>query len=102
MDISSTLKTKPQEKHDPATSQIILELPVSFGTLTPSLVEPSAILTTQLIYLQYNLLIHLSNITMHFHTLHPTVSSMIIIYITAYYSHSPLPQTHLRWNPANQ
>ena len=36
---------------------------------------------------------------MHFHIFHPTVSSLNIIYITAYYSHSPLPQTHLRRNP---
>ena len=36
-------------------TDIILELPSSFGTLTPSSVEPAAILTTQLTYLQYNL-----------------------------------------------
>ena len=75
MDISSTLKTKPQEKHDPAMSQILFyNLLLSFGTLTPSSAEQAAILTTQLIYPQSNLLIHLSNITMCFHTLHPTVS----------------------------
>ena len=72
---------------------------MSFGTSTPSLAEPATILTTQLICLQYNLLIHLSNITMHFHTLHPTVSSMIIIYITAYYSHSPLQLNSSQMEP---
>ena len=56
MDISSTLKTKPQGK-----------------TWSCNVTgHYSRILTTQLICLQYNLPIHLSNITMHFHTLHPT------------------------------
>ena len=52
---------------------------------------PATILTIPLIYPQYNLLIHLSNIAMHFHNSHPTVSSLNMIYIPAYYSHSPLP-----------
>ena len=69
--------------------------------LTPSSAELAAILTIPLIYPQYNLLTHLSNIAMHFHNSHPTVSSLNIIYIPAYYSHSPLPQTHLRWNLEN-
>ena len=58
---------------------------------TPSSAKPAAILTIPLIYPQYNSLIHLSNIAMHFHNSHPTVSSLNIIYIPAYYSHSPLP-----------
>ena len=44
--------------------------------LTPSSDEPAAILTVPLIYPQYNLLIHLSNIAMHFHNSHLTVSSL--------------------------
>ena len=64
MDISSTLKIKPQEKHDPAMCQILfLNLLLSFGTSTPSLAKQAAILITQLIYPQYKSLIHLSNIT---------------------------------------
>ena len=50
--------------------------------MTPSLAELAAILTTQPIYPQYSLLMHLNNITITFHTLHISVSSMIIIYIT--------------------
>ena len=52
-------------------SDIILEPPVIFGASTPSLAKQAAILTTQLIYPQYKSLIHLSNITMHFHISHP-------------------------------
>ena len=33
MDTSSTLKTKLQEKHDPATSHIILDPPVEFWNI---------------------------------------------------------------------
>ena len=69
--------------------------------LTPSLAEPAAILTIPLIYPQYNSLIHLSNIAMHFHNSYLTVTSLSIIYIPAYSSHSPLPQTHLRQNLEN-
>ena len=36
--------------------------------MTPSSAEPATILTTQLIYPQYNSLIHLNNTAMHFHT----------------------------------
>ena len=73
MDILSSLKTKPQEKHDPAMCQILLLLNLlsSFGMSTPSLAEQAAILITQLIYPQYKSLIHLSNIAMHFHNSHP-------------------------------
>ena len=70
--------------------------------LTPSLAEPVTILTTQPIYTQYSLLMHLNNITITFHTLHISVSPMIIIYITAWYSHSSQVQTHLRWKQENQ
>ena len=38
---------------------------------TPSLARPAAILTIPLIYPQYNSLIRLSNIAMHFHISHP-------------------------------
>ena len=72
MDISSTLKIKPQEKHDHAMCQIsFLNLLSSFGTSTPSLAKQATILITHLIYPQYKSLIHLSNITMHFHNTHP-------------------------------
>ena len=66
---------------------------------TPSSAEPAAILTIPLIYLQYNSLIHLSNIAMHFHNSHLTVSSLNIIYIPAYYSHSPLPMNSSQMEP---
>ena len=56
MDTSSTLKTSLQEKHDPATSQILYwNLPLSSGILTPSLAGPATILTTLLTYQPYNL-----------------------------------------------
>ena len=71
MDISSTLKTKPQEKHDPAMCQILFSsLLSSLGMSTPSLPEQAAILITQLIYPQYKSLIHLGNIAMRFQNFH--------------------------------
>ena len=58
MDIASTLKIKPQERHSPATSQIsFLNLLLSSGMLTPRLAEPVAILTIHPTYPQYNSLI---------------------------------------------
>ena len=72
-------------------TDIILEPPVMFWNVNTQSAEPATILTIPLIYPQYNSLIDLSNIAMHFHNSHPTVSSLNIIYIPAYYSHSPLP-----------
>ena len=79
MDITSTSKTKPQEEHDHATSRIsFLNLPLSSGTLTPSLAEPVAISIIHPIYLQFNSLILQTNVPITLHTLHqPCFSSTL-------------------------
>ena len=84
MDITSTSKTRLQEEHDHATSRIsFLNLQLNSGTLTPNLAEPVAISIIHPIYLQYNSLIHRTNVSVTLHTRHTTASTLFLIYITA-------------------
>ena len=84
MDITSTSKTKLQEEHNHATSRIsFLNLPLSSGTLIPSLAEPVTISIIRPIYLQFNSMILQTNVPVALHTLHTSASTLFLIYITA-------------------
>ena len=93
MDITSTSKTKLQEEHDHATSRIsFLNLPLSSGTLTPSLAEPVTISIIHPIYLQFNSLILQTNVPVTLHTLHqPCFSSTLQLSTYFHPCHEHIP-----------
>ena len=77
-------------------TDIILEPPVKFWNVNSQFGRASCYINHPAIYPQYNLLMHLNNITITFHTLHTTVSSI------TYHLHTALVLTFILTTNSSQ